>query len=123
MNDKNKPRPRNPAGRDRPRMTNYYRSGATPSKGDSPFVQKLPKPNKLKKYSIRFLDLLLIIGLLFLLVHSLIINPHAKLIVSDNSVHSFTNYQDASNSYLRALRDHNKITFDTNGLVKKFKND
>ncbi len=121
MDEPNKERKR-PARR-RPPISNYYRSGASTAGKDSPFKPRVVKTSRVKKYLIRTIDALLVIGLVALLIHSLIVNPNPKVIVSDTSVHSHNNYQDSADTYVRPIRFHNKITFDTNAITADFKRD
>ncbi|MDB5160892.1 MAG: hypothetical protein JWO96_272 [Candidatus Saccharibacteria bacterium] len=122
--DTNRARTRTAAApRKRPPTSNYYRSGAGSVGEGSPFEQKVKTVNKLSKFWVRTLDVLLVLLLLYLLIHSLILKPKARVVVNDTSYHSMVNYQDSINNYLGALRNHNKITFSENGVVNALKRD
>src|SRR5438045_2324231 len=119
-------RPRNRVtseGRRRPAMSKYYRSGAAGPNQPSPFETKLDKANPLKKFWLKAADVLLIALLIIFLGHSLIVSSNAKVIASDTSYHSITNYQDSAKRYLRALRNNNKITFDSDAIAADFQRD
>jgi cell division septal protein FtsQ len=119
--DKNRPRNRVTSQRKRPPTSNYYRSGTNTPENASPFEARLNKVNPFKKFWLRAVDVAAILLLIYLLIHSLIVRSPAQVIANDSSYHSATNYQDSVNNYLKALKNHNKITFDENGIVTSLK--
>jgi len=104
----------------RPSVT-YYRSGNASS--DSPFEKKVNEPSGLRKLSVRLMDIVLVLILIFLLIHSLLVKPDAKLIVNDTSYHSLANYKDSLDHYLKSFKYRNKISFNENSLVESLRQD
>ena len=110
--------------RQRPAISKYYQSGAKEAAGTSPFVSaRTPKSRRLSKYLVRFIDILLIVGLLFLLVRSMLVSSTPKVVVNDTYYHSLTNYQDSIKKYMRNINDHTKLTFNQDKLVSQLQGD
>lgn len=116
-------RRRRPQQRKRPPTSTYYRSGSGSTKLSSPFEARLNKVNPIKRLWLKTIDLLMIGILLYLIIHSLILRPNAKIITNNTAYSSINNYQDITNSYLRAIKNNNKLTFDDKGLVATLKTD
>jgi cell division septal protein FtsQ len=110
-------------GRRRPAMSTYYRSGAQANDKPSPFEKRSIRSKRGKKLLIKVADLLAVALLIFLVIHSLIVSNDAKVIASDTSYHTQTNYQDSAKHYIKSLRNRNKVTFDTAAIVRSYQND
>jgi hypothetical protein len=110
-------------GRRRPAMSTYYRSGAQANDKPSPFEKRSIRSKRGKKLLIKIADLLAVALLIFLVIHSLIVSNDAKVIASDTSYHTQTNYQDSAKHYIKSLRNRNKVTFDTAAIVRSYQND
>lgn len=102
--------------------TTYYRSGGRPGSADSPFEQTGPVKVR-SRFWVHLLDLVFICLLLLTLVRAVVLDNHSKVIASNLSYHSQTNYQDSANQYLQSLSNRNKITFNEQGIVSSLKRD
>lgn len=103
-------------------LTTYYRSETSRS-SPSPFKKKPPKKNH-RKLFFGLADVALIILLAFGLAYSLIVNPRPIIKADDSSYHSAKEYESVAAKGLDALKNRNKITFDSQSVIsdmqKKF---
>ena len=124
MSQSDSRRPRQSNARRRPPISKYYRSGAKAADVDSPFASvNKPDPKRHSKYLVRFIDILVVAAIIFLLVRSSLVNSDAKVIVNDTFYHSLTNYQDSAKKYLGALTNHTKLTFNQSKVISQFQHD
>jgi biopolymer transport protein ExbD len=115
--------PRKPklSGATRKPLTNYYRGGNAEQK--SPFEKRVP----LKKKSlllIKFIDVLVICLLLFLLIYSVLVGSMPNIDVNNTAYHSKEEYKAATAKLLGNVGNRTKITFNdhfvADNLQKQF---
>jgi len=98
----------------RPPLSKYYRAERTGAA--SPFVRKPVSKNR-RRLLLGFLDILLILFLLFGLGYSLALNARPKVIVSDSSFHPPSVYTAVVAAQLRQFKNRTKMTFDEQGVT------
>lgn len=100
--------------------TAYYRSSGRSSRSNSPFE----KPHEAVPASRtwrRFVDVLFILGLLFILGRSLMLEPQPKVIASDTSYRPLAAYQAKAAAAMSGFADRNKVTFNDAAITDKLK--
>jgi hypothetical protein len=112
--NKNKQKPEKPLPR-RSAVNTYYRAGGETNTA-SPFKKKPPKKSA-RKLIFGFLDIILVVVLVFGLGYSLLVKPEPKLSVNDESFHPLSTYQAATTGQLSQLKYRNKITFNEQSLA------
>lgn len=111
-------RPNLSAGR-RNNLNTYYRGTPGPET-KSPFEKK-PTARKVRGFLFGFLDLVILGILLALLVYSLLLRPHPRLIISSTAYHKTSDYQLAADKDFASITNRNKLTFDEARLVSDLK--
>jgi hypothetical protein len=103
-------------------VTSYYRADP-PGDAASPFKKKQPKKNR-RKILLGFLDVIIILLLVFGVGYSLALNSQPKVIVNDTSFHPANDYQTVAANLFSQFKNRNKITFNEQAvetsLQKKF---
>jgi cell division septal protein FtsQ len=111
---------RSPARESSAPATKYYRSGSISDKS-SPFESKKIKQKKYRlgrKLVFGFMDILVVVALLFGLVYSLIVRPDPQISASSLVYRPPSAYRQAVIKQFQILKNRNKITLDDQAIVK-----
>jgi cell division septal protein FtsQ len=95
-------------------LRSYYR--AESSSNSSPFKKKPVQKNR-RKFLFGFLDIVLVLLLVFGLLYSLLLSPHPKVITDNQFFRPTADYAAVAAQQFSSLKNRNKITFDEQAVV------
>ena len=111
-------RPRSqPADSKGPPITKYYRSGE-PKSGRSKPPKKASKIIvNVKRWLVRFINIVIVAGVAAGVVYSLIVRPQPQISISSTAYHPESTYRQTASQQLQVLKNRNKVTLDEQGIV------
>ena len=119
MNRFHSGRPRSrPAGRQKPPITKYYRSGQSDSTStDTNRRTRQIVAAVFKRWLRRFASLALLAAILLAVVYSLLVSPQPKVESNSTAYRPLTAYQQASSDLLNSFKNRNKVSLDEQGIA------